>query len=113
MDKKEQTKDSALQHQSLAEMLGTLIRSSATVVRDEIELVIQRFRERANALKRGMLLLCAGVLVAFAGLLCLGAAAIIGLSSYMSSVIAALLVGAVFASTGGVIVFIGYRQLQK
>jgi VIT1/CCC1 family predicted Fe2+/Mn2+ transporter len=113
MDKKEATKGSALQHQSLAEMLGTLVRSSATVVRDEIELVIQRFREKVNALQRGMLLLCSGVLFAFAGVLCVGAAAIIGLSLYMSAVIAALIVGAVFALTGVVIASIGYRQLQK
>lgn len=113
MEKKEAATGSAQQHQSLAEMLVTLVRSSATVVRDEIELVIQRFRERVSTLKHAILLLCSGVLLAFAGLLCLGAAAIIGLSSYMSAVIAALVVGAVFASTGGVIFFIGYRQLQK
>ena len=113
MDKKEAAKDSALQHQSLVDMLGMLVKSSATVVRDEVELVIQRFRERVGALRRGMLLLCTGVLFAFAGILCLGAAAIIGLSVYMSSVIAALIVGAVFATTGVVIVSIGYRQLQR
>lgn len=113
MDKKEATKGSAPQHQSLAEMLGTLVRSSATVVRDEIELVIQQFREKVNTLQRGMLLLCSGVLFAFAGVLYLGAAAIIGLSFYMSVVFAALIVGAVFALTGVVIASIGYKQLQK
>jgi hypothetical protein len=113
MDKKEAAQGSTLQQQSLAEMLGTLVRSSATVVRAEIELVIQRFRERVSTLKRGMLLLCAGVLFALTGLLCLGGAAIIGLSAYMSSFNAALLVGVVSASIGVVTIFIGYRQLQK
>jgi hypothetical protein len=43
----------------------------------------------------------------------LGGAAIIGLSAYMSSFNAALLVGVVSASIGVVTIFIGYRQLQK
>ena len=106
-------KDLATQQESFSELLGHLAKSSAVVVHDEIELVIQRIREKVKAVRSGVLLIVTGAVISFAAFMCLCAALIIGLTSYLSPVIAALVTGVLFALVGVLIAFIGYRQLKK
>ena len=44
-------KNSTTQRESLTELLGQLAKSSAAVVHDEIELLIQRIREKVRAVR--------------------------------------------------------------
>jgi len=99
--------------ESFSELLGQLANSSAAVVHDEIELVIQGVRERVTAFRSGVLTVATGAAVGFAAFLSLCAALIIGLTSYMAPAVAALVTGGALAFIGVVIVFIGFKQLKK
>ena len=105
-------RDPAPQQESFSELLGHLAKSSAVVVHDEIELGIQRICEKVKAVRGGALLIATGAAISFAAFLCLCTALIIGLTSYMSPVIAALVTGVALALVSVVIAFIGYRQLK-
>lgn len=107
------TKDPAIHHESIPELLGNLAKSSAAVVHDEIELVIQRVREKIRSVRNGVLLVATGAFISFAAFLSLCAALIIWLTNYMSPVIAALVTGIVFVLAAVVIAYIGYRQLKS
>jgi len=107
------SKDPATQRESFTELLEQLVSNSAAVVHDEIELVIQGVRERVTAFRSGVVTVATGVAVGFAAFLSLCAALIIGLTSYMAPVVAALVTGGALAFIGVVIVFIGFKQLRK
>ena len=113
MTNKVVNKDPTTKHESISELLGRLANNSATVVHDEIELVIQGIREKIRAVRSGILTVAIGAVVSFVAFLSLCAALIIGLTSYMAPVIAALVTGAALALIGVVIAFIGYKQLKK
>lgn len=106
-------KDPATQNDSFAELLGQLTKNSAALVRDEVELVIQRAREKVRAVRNGVLLLATGAVISFTAFLSLCAALIIALTSYMAPAIAALVSGVAFALVGGLIAFMGYKQLKS
>lgn len=113
MNNKVVHQDPTTQRESFSELLGQLAKNSAAVVHDEIQLVIQGIREKVNAALRGVLLIVTGAVIGFAAFMCLCAALIIGLTSYMTPVIAALVTGVALTSVGVVVAFIGYRQLKK
>lgn len=101
------------QPESFTELLGQLVNSSAALVRDEINLVLQKIREMGRAIRRGILLVAIGAVFGIAGLVSLCAASIIQLTAYMSPAIAALVTGLAVVFVGIVIAFIGYGQLKK
>jgi VIT1/CCC1 family predicted Fe2+/Mn2+ transporter len=113
MENKVVNKDPTTQRESFTELLGELANNSAAVVHDEIELVIQGIREKVRAVRSGVLIVATGAVISFAAFMSLCAALIIGLTSYMAPVIAALVTGAALALMGVVIAFIGYKQLKK
>ena len=113
MNKTEVNKVPATQHESCTELLRQLASNSAAMVRDEIELVIQRIREKVRILRSGVLMVASGAVISFAAFMSLCAALIIGLTRYMAPVIAALIAGAALGLIGTVIVYIGYKQLKK
>lgn len=99
--------------ESLPELLRQLAKSSATVIHDEIELVIQRLRDKLSAMQQAAIFIATGVAIGFAALLSFCAALIIGLTSYISPALAAFVMGVVCAVVGIILVLIGYKQLQK
>jgi VIT1/CCC1 family predicted Fe2+/Mn2+ transporter len=113
MNNKVVNKDPTTQRESFTELLGQLANNLAARVHDEIELVIQGIREKVRAVRSGVLTVAIGVVISFAAFLSLCTALIIGLTSYMAPVIAALVTGAALALIGVVIAFIGYKQLKK
>jgi VIT1/CCC1 family predicted Fe2+/Mn2+ transporter len=113
MKNKAVDKDSSTQRESFSELLGRLANQSAAVVRHEIELITRGIREKAAASRSGVLALLAGAFIGFAAFLALCTALIIGLTSYMSPGMAALVTGAALAFIGVVIAFIGYKQVRK
>jgi len=106
MNNKGVNKDSTTQRESFIELLGQLANNSAAVVHDEIELVIQGVREKVRAVRSGVLTVATGAVIGFAAFMSLCASLIIGLTSYMAPVIAALVTGAALALIGVVIAFI-------
>ena len=113
MNNKGVNKDSTTQRESFIELLGQLANNSAAVVHDEIELVIQGVREKVRAVRSGLLIIAIGVVIGFGALMSLCAAVIIGLTYFLVPVMAALVTGAALALIGGIIAFIGYKQLKK
>jgi hypothetical protein len=101
------------QRESFSELLEQLAKNSAAVVRHEIELFILRIREMVNDILSGFILILIGAVIIFSALICFCAALIIGLTYYMSPVIAAIVTGVAFALLGFVIAFIGYIKLKK
>jgi len=113
MNNKVVNQDPTTQRESFSELLGQIAKNSAALVHDEIQLVIQRIREKVKTALRGVLLVVTGAMISFAAFICLCAALIIGLTSFMTPVIAALVTGVAFALVGVVIAVIGYRRLKK
>jgi len=113
MKSKVVNKDTTTQRDSLSELLGQLADNSATVVHDEIELVIQEIREKMTAGRSGVITVFIGAGIGFVAFMCLCAALIIGLTSYMTLIMASLVTGAALVLVGGIIAFIGCRQLKK
>ena len=113
MQNKMANQDPTAQRESFYALLGQLANHSAAVVHDEIELVVQGIREKATAVRSGVLTVVTGVVISVAAFMSLCAALIIGLSSYMAPVMAALVTGAALALIGVVIAVIGYRRLKK
>jgi len=113
MNDKVVNKDTTTQRDSFTELLGQIANNSAALVHDEIELVIQGIREKVTAVRSGVLAVVTGALISFAAFMSLCAALIIGLTSYMAPVMAALVTGAALVLIGVVIGFIGYKQLKK
>lgn len=113
MDDKAMNNDSTAQRASFSELLGQLVKNAAAIVHDEIELAIQGVREKVRGIRSGALMVATGAAISFAAFLSLCAALIIGLTSYMSPVVAALITGAALALIGVFIAFIGCNQLKK
>ena len=106
-------KDTTTQRDSFSELLGQLANNSATLVHDEIQLMIQGIREKMTAGRSGVITVMIGAGIGFAAFMCLCVVLIIGLTSYMTLIMASLVTGAVLALVGGIIAFIGCRQLKK
>jgi VIT1/CCC1 family predicted Fe2+/Mn2+ transporter len=113
MGTKAVNKESGTQRESFTELLGQLANNSAAVIHEEIELLIQRFREKVKAVRSGVLTVVVGGVISFAAFISLCAALIVELTSCMTPVMAALIVGAALALIGVVIAFIGYKKLKK
>ncbi|MBF0257513.1 MAG: phage holin family protein [Desulfamplus sp.] len=111
MNNRETNRLPATQRESFTELLGQLASNSATMVHDEIELVIQRIREKVRSVRLGGLIFVTGALTIFAAFIFFCAALFFKLTYYMTPFIAALVISGGLAFIGIVIVFIGYRQL--
>jgi hypothetical protein len=113
MDNKMVNTDPTTRRESLTELLEQLATNSATMVRDEIQLVIQGIREKLMAFRTGAIIVVIGAVIIFTAFMYLCAALIIGLTYYMSLLIAALVTVAVLALVGGIIAYIGIKQLKR
>ena len=98
---------------TFTELLGQLANNLAALIHNEIELMTQGVREKAEVIRSGALIVAIGAVISFAGFLSLCAALIIGLTYYMSPVCAAFVTGAALALIGAVFACIGYKQLRK
>jgi hypothetical protein len=113
MNNKVENNDSTPKRESFSELLGQIANNSATMVHNEIELVIQGIREKFRAVRSGVLIVATGAVISFAAFMSLCAAMIIGLTSYMAPVIAALITGGTLSLIGLIIALIGYKRLKK
>jgi hypothetical protein len=106
-------KDTRAQRDSFSELLGQLANNSATVVHDEIELAIRGIREKMTAGGSGVITVVIGAGISFAAFMCLCAALIVWLTSFMALIMASLVTASALALVGAIIAFIGYRKLKK
>lgn len=99
---------------SLAELFGDLARDTGTLVRQEVELATAEMTHKATRLGRDVGFLAVGGLVAYAGFLAILAAVVIALAAGgLPWWLAALLVGAVVAVVGAVLIQQGLNELKR
>jgi hypothetical protein len=92
---------------SLGELFADLARESSTLLRQEVQLAKTELSQKASALGRDVASIAVGGLVAYAGLLAIVAALIIGLAAAgLPWWVSALLVGVI-------VVGIGYALIQR
>lgn len=97
---------------SIGGLFGELAREAANLARSEIELAKAEVSEKVGSAAGGAGMLAAGGLIAFAGLIFLLASATIALSLVVEPWLAALIVGAVVAVVGVVVVLMGRSRLK-
>jgi hypothetical protein len=106
-------KDTITQRDSFSELVGQLANNSATVVHDEIELFVQGIREKITAGRNGVITVVIGSGIGFTAFMCFCVVLIVGLTSYMSLIMASLATGVALSLIGAIIAFVGYRKLKK
>ena len=102
------------EERSLGELFGDLARDTGTLVRQEMELAKTEMTQKASRAARDVGVLAAGGLVAYAGFLGILAAIVLGLvAAGLDAWLAALLVGAVVAAVGALLVQRGLSALKR
>jgi hypothetical protein len=104
----------AKEDRSLGELLGDLTRELTTLVREEATLAKTEMTQKLSQVGKDVGYLAAGGAVAYAGMLAIVAAIIIGLAQAgMEWWVSALLVGVVVAAIGGYLVSKGLNALRQ
>lgn len=99
---------------SLGELFGDLVGQMGTLVRKEIELARTEMTDRASAAGRDAAMVGLGGALAYAGLLVILAAVVLGLiEAGLDPWIAALLVGVIVAAVGGALIARGRSSLAR
>jgi fatty acid desaturase len=99
---------------SLGELFADLARESSTLLRQEVQLAKTELSQKASALGRDVASIAVGGLVAYAGLLAIIAAVIIGLAAAgLPWWAAALLVGVIVVGIGYVLIQRGLTALKR
>ena len=99
---------------SIGELFGDLVQQTGTLVRQEVQLATTEMTQKATAVGKDIGALAVGGAVAYAGLLALIAAIIIGLGQLgVTWWLAALIVGVVVAGIGYFLVQKGLTALKQ
>ena len=99
---------------SLGELFGDLTRDMGLLVRQEVGLATTELSQKATRAGREVAMLAIGGLVAYAGLLAILAAVVIGLAAAgLAWWLAALLVGVVVALIGALLIQRGRAALKR
>ena len=99
---------------SLGELFGDLTRDMGLLVRQEVGLATTELSQKATRAGREVAMLAIGGLVAYAGLLAILAAVVIGLAAAgLAWWLAALLVGVVVALIGALLIQRGLAALKR
>jgi len=101
------------QERSLGSMIGELVGDLQDLVRGEVALAKQEVKEEAKAAGMGAGLMAGAGAVALVAIIFLGLAATYGLTAFMPSWLAALLVAVVFLIIGFVLFSMGKQRLQS
>lgn len=100
------------EEKTIAALITDLTRDITTLFRQEIRLVKTEMSEKVGQAESGVTVLIAGAAVAYAGLLILLVAAVIGLSLYVEPWLAALIVAVVTLIVGLIMVAKGRSNLK-
>lgn len=100
------------QDRPLAGLFADLARETTNLARSEIALAKAELSDKAAEAAGGIAYIAIGGLVAFAGVLVLLAAAVLGLSTVLQPWLAALIVGVGVAAIGGILAYVGKNRLK-
>jgi uncharacterized membrane protein YqjE len=106
-------KTTNLSSESFTELLGRVANDSASLVREEVALAKQEFKEKMAALRNGAIMVAIGAVLVLFALVALLAALIIWLTLYMDAAIAALITAGGLVLIGAIIALIGIMLLKK
>jgi len=98
---------------SFSDVLQDIIRNVQEIVRSEVRLAKTEIREEAAKAKSSLLLLAAGALIAIFAMLFLLLTLVYALTLVMPNWAAALIVGAVLALVGSVVLTTGMRRFKQ
>jgi len=97
----------------VGQLLSQLANHVAALVREEMALAKQEFRETFRSLGLGATILAVGALFGLISLATLAAAAVIGLAQFMAACYAALIVAGGLALIAGGAAVIGINRLRR
>lgn len=97
---------------SIGSLFSDLARETSLLLRQEVALAKAEVVGQVSRLGSGAGLLVAGGLIAYAGLLALIAAAIIGIAQALPWWLAALIMGAFVVVVGGVLALVGRSRMR-
>jgi hypothetical protein len=100
-------------HESLVDLLGSLLREMAGLVRDEIALAKSEFRDRFRVYRAAILITAIGALLCLLASMSAVAAAILALAPFVGVVWAALIVGAILGAVSIVLFIEGMKQFRR
>jgi uncharacterized membrane protein YqjE len=106
-------KTTNLSSESFTELLGRVASDSATLIREEVALAKQEFKEKMAALRNGAIMVAIGTVLVLFAFVALLAALIIWLTTYMDAATAALITAGGLVLIGAIIAFIGIMLLKK
>ena len=98
---------------STGELIKTMTEQMSVLVRDEMKLAQLEMTRKGKQAALGAGLFGASGLVAFYGVGCLLACAIIAISGVVAAWLAALIVGAALLATAGIAALLGKQRLQR
>jgi Putative Actinobacterial Holin-X, holin superfamily III len=98
---------------SLGELFGELANATSTLVREEIRLARVEMTQKATSAGKDVGMIGAGGALAYAGLLALIAAVIIGLGQLIPMWLSALIVGLIVVGIGYVLIQRGLSALKR
>jgi drug/metabolite transporter (DMT)-like permease len=106
--------DTREESRGVGDLLGDLGRQSSTLVRKEMDLARVELTSNIRRFSRGAAMVGAGGVVLYAGLLVLLAAIVFALiEAGLDGWLAALIVAVVTLAIGGVVMYMGVKQIQK
>jgi amino acid transporter len=100
-------------HPSLVELLGSLFRQLADLVRDEISLAKSEFHDRLRSYRLAAAITATGLLLGMLASMALVAAGIVALIPYLGGALSALVVGALLGVVSLICVMLGIRQFGR
>ncbi|AWK89189.1 phage holin family protein [Azospirillum thermophilum] len=100
------------QDRPITGLFADLARETTNLARAEIELAKSELTEKATEAAGGVAYIAAGGFIAFAGILVLLAAAVLGLSNVVAPWLAAVIVGVVVLAIGGILAMMGKNRLK-
>jgi len=103
------------EERSIGELFGQLSQDMTLLFRQELQLARAEMSEKISSLTSNLVSVAAGGFVAYVGALALVAALILGLHEVanISPWVSALIVGAIFAGTGYLMLSRGLKELKR
>ena len=102
----------ATQDQSVKSLLAELVNNVSRLVRQELQLVQVETSEKTSQALEGVFVIIGGLLLAFAALLILLQAVVVGLSEFIEPWLASLIVGVVVAVIAFALIKYGQNSLK-
>jgi uncharacterized membrane protein len=98
---------------TLGDLFSSLTEDMSTLIRQEVDLARTETMEKVSSATRSVVSMVAGGMIAYAGLIGVMIAVIVGLSRFMPLWLSALIVGIVVIVIGAIMIMSGRSSLQK